>query len=99
MRSHAAGATPEALAYKGIDSYNAATVTERETLPYEHVLQEWETTRAILLQLLEDLPEEKMHATFVFPWGDIGDVPALLRIFIDHELEHALEIDRILGAG
>lgn len=97
IRSHALGQTPIVTAPRGIDYYNAETVTTREAILLEQSWKEFDVTRQRLKQAILDLPPEKMDLPFVSPWGDKGTVSWLVEIFVDHELSHAYEIEEKLG--
>jgi hypothetical protein len=83
-------------ASRGIDAYNAETVSSREAIPYEVTQREWEASRAELLGLLHKMTNEQLHTTFVFPWGARGTIEDLVEIFTEHEETHAREIRAII---
>jgi hypothetical protein len=95
IRSLLAGEPPATPAARGIDYYNAQTVSSRETIPYEVTQREWEASRAILLVLIRDMTEEQLHTSFVLPWGAQGTLEDLVEIFAEHEETHANEIRAI----
>jgi hypothetical protein len=96
IRSFLAGDVPATPASRGIDSYNADTVSSRETIPYEVTLREWEASRNELLVLLAKMTDEQLHTPFGFPWGGNGTIEDLVEIFTEHEETHAREIREIL---
>jgi hypothetical protein len=96
IRSFLAGEPPATPASRGIDVYNAETVSSREAIPYEVTQREWEASRTVLLDLLQTLTDEQLHANFVFPWGKQGTVEDLVEIFTEHEETHAKEIRAII---
>ncbi len=96
IRSFLAGEPPATPASRGIDVYNAGTVSSREAIPYEVTQREWEASRAVLLGLIQTLTEEQLHARFVFPWGAQGAIEDLVEIFTEHEETHAKEICAII---
>jgi len=96
LSSHAAGDTPATPARRGIDYYNAETVSTREELPYPHIVREWENTREQLIKVLQTMPDEKFDQPLVFPWGPTGSVAEIVGIMIHHEHEHADEISGLL---
>src|SRR5215510_4795735 len=51
IKSFLAGDIPATPAARGIDTYNAETVTSREAIPYEVTQKEWEASRTELLSL------------------------------------------------
>ncbi len=96
IRSLLAGETPATPAARGINSYNAETVSSREAIPYDITQREWEASRATLLSLIGSMTEEQLHTPFVMPWGDQGTVEDLVEIFTEHEEIHAREIRAII---
>jgi hypothetical protein len=48
------------------------------------------------LDLIQTITEEQLHASFVFPWGDLGAIEDLVEIFTEHEETHAKEIGAII---
>ena len=95
--SHSRGDVPAVTAPRGIDYYNAETVTTRESLPLEHSRREYDVTREQLKQAIRDMPSDKFTQPFVSPWGKAGTMAWLVKIFVEHELEHAREIEEILN--
>ncbi len=95
--SHSRGDVPAVTAPRGIDYYNAETVTTRESLPLEHSRREYDVTREQLKQVIRDMPSDKFTQPFVSPWGRAGTMAWLVKIFVEHELEHAREIEEILN--
>jgi hypothetical protein len=99
IKSFLAGDVPATPASRGIDAYNAETVTSREAIPYEVTQREWEASRAELLGLLGKMTDEQLHTQFGFPWGDSGTIEDLVEIFTEHEETHAKEIREIIEKG
>lgn len=96
IRSLLAGETPATPAARGLDHYNAETVTSRESIPYALTKQEWTISRAVLLNLIREMTEEQLHTRFVLPWGAQGTIENLVEIFTEHEETHAKEIGEII---
>lgn len=96
LRAHAAGIEPGRPAYRGIDSYNAESVSARANLDYLHVKGEWQAARESLKAAVRDLPAAKFAQPVVFPWGPTGAVSTLVKIMIHHEHEHAEELRQLL---
>jgi hypothetical protein len=95
IKSFLSGEIPATPASRGIDAYNADTVSSREAIPYEVTQREWETSRSELLGLLQKMTDEQLHTQFVFPWGSHGTIEDLVEIFTEHEETHATEIREI----
>ena len=96
IKSFLAGEVPATPASRGIDAYNAETVTSREAIPYEVTRREWEVSRTKLLGLLDKMSDEQLHTLFGFPWGGQGTIEDLVDIFVEHEETHAKEIREII---
>jgi uncharacterized protein (TIGR03083 family) len=93
LRAHALGQTPATPAVKGIDAYNADSVATRETLDYQHIVQEWRLAREQLKAALRELPLEKLAEPLLYAWGPTGSVEKMIEVFVHHEgTEHAEEL-------
>jgi hypothetical protein len=96
INSLLAGEPPATPAARGIDVYNAETVSSREAIPYEVTQRECEASRAVLLSLIRKMTEEQLHTHFILPWGAQGTIEDLVEIFTEHEETHAKEIQEII---
>ncbi len=96
IKSFLAGEIPATPASRGIDAYNAETVSSREAISYDVTQREWEASRRELLSLLNKMTDEQLHIPFVFPWGAQGTIEDLVEIFTEHEETHAKEIREII---
>ncbi len=92
LRAFLNGSEPIVVAPRGADDYNARTVEERSPLPLEHIIREWQLNRELLLNLISQVPEEKLQATVVYPWGEEGVLYTLLESQAQHEEYHYAEI-------
>ncbi len=106
LHAHLEGTPFLIPAARGVNAYNAQTVSTRETLDYDHTRREWDRTHELIIQALSDLPEEKFHQALTFPWGETGTVAYLVEIFVEHEEEHAEHLrewlrnpDELIAAG
>lgn len=97
IRAHVAGQEPGTPAARGIDYYNEQTVSTREGLDYDHIYREFVKTRQDLIALIKTMPVEKIHERFVLPWGETGRVEDIVRIFTEHEEEHAADLEKIIA--
>lgn len=97
IQSLMAGKTPATPAARGIDNYNAETVSTREGLDYNHIYREYVETRKTLLQLLREVPEEKITECYISPWGNPGTLEDIIDIFGPHEEEHAEDVEKLLA--
>lgn len=97
LEAHAAGEPPPTTTIKGLDHYNANSVTTRGTLQLAHSIREWERTRELVLKALREMPDERFEVEMDFPWGESGSVVQFIGIFSHHENEHAEEIERLIA--
>ncbi|MFH2103829.1 MAG: maleylpyruvate isomerase N-terminal domain-containing protein [Chloroflexota bacterium] len=67
LRAHMDGLTPGTPAARGINYYNAETVSTRESLDYEHSLHEWHASRKLLKETIRSLAEEKLTQPLTLP--------------------------------
>lgn len=94
--AHQSGKTPAKPAVRGFDEFNQRVISSRQDLDLEHVIGEWRATRANLVALLAELPEEKFKATLVASWGERVSVTDLIEVFIGHEVGHTRDIQEWL---
>jgi hypothetical protein len=97
LQAYAEGKEPGTLAVRGINVYNAQSVATREALSYDQVVNEWELAREQVKDILNKMPAGKFEERFVFPWGGKGTIAQLTAIFVEHEEEHAEEIQGLVG--
>jgi len=96
LRAHARGEIPQALAVEGINAYNATTVSTREALNLDQIVQEWEFSRRELKAVIQEMPDGQLDTPMLFPWGGRGTTAQLVDIFAGHERSHAAEIRKML---
>ena len=85
LRCFLTGKPLETPASRGINFYNAQTVQERESLDLLHIRRECERTRQEVLELIQQVPLEKLHETIIFPWSSQGTITQMVHVFIHHE--------------
>jgi hypothetical protein len=90
------GETPPIPAPRGPNVYNEETVSTREGLSYDHIVREYVDTRSKLLNLVRQLPNEMVTQKSVLPWGEEGSLEDIFRIFGPHEMEHAMDVKKII---
>ena len=90
------GETPPTPAPRGAEVYNEETVSTREGLSYDHIVREYVDTRSKLLNMVRQIPEEMVTKKSILPWGEEGSLEDIFRIFGPHEMEHAMDVKRII---
>jgi hypothetical protein len=96
LQAHMGGEEPGTPAVRGIDYYNAESVATRESLSYEQVIHEWELAREQVKALLREMPEAKFKEPLLSAWGSTQTIAQLINVFVQHEIEHAEEIEGML---
>lgn len=96
IRAHLAGQEPGTPAERGINYYNAQSVLERQELSLDQISREYEQARSEFLQLIREMPEDKLNQSFILPWATVGTVEDMVRIFSEHEEGHAKEIEALI---
>jgi hypothetical protein len=96
VRSLMEGKIPATPAARGINVYNAESVATRDGLDYDHIYREYIQTREDLLQLLRKIPDEKVVAQYILPWGEPGTLVDIINIFGPHEEEHAEDVEKLI---
>lgn len=94
LNAHGRAEPVPQTASRGINAYNAQTVSTRATLDLEHSRREFTAGREAVIQALKDLPDEKFNQPLVFPWGEPGTVAYLIEIFVEHDEHHAGHLKR-----
>jgi len=87
------------LAAQGINVYNAESVSTREGLDYDHIYREYLETRRVLLDLINQVPEELLTKAYTLPWGGEGTLVEMVEIFAPHEVEHAEDVRKLIEAS
>ncbi len=96
LQCHAKNEPVPLTAARGINAYNADTVTTRETIDLDHTRREFNASRKAVMRALEELPEEKFSEPITYPWGGTGTVEEFIDIFVEHDEEHAEHLEEWL---
>ena len=97
IRAIIADEIPPTPAARGIDVYNAETVATREGLDYDHIYREYIETRKTLIDLLRQVPDEKVTQQYILPWGGKGSLEKIIQVFEHHEREeHAEDVRKLV---
>lgn len=96
LLAHQSGKTLAMSAVRGFDEFNKRAISSRQDLDLEHIVEEWSATRAKLVALFAELPEEKFRATLVASWGKRVSVTELVEVFIGHEESHTRDLQEWL---
>lgn len=87
---------PPTPAMRGMDVYNAETVSTREGLSYDLILREYISTREKLIILIRSASDEVLTKKSNLPWGEDGTFEDLARIFTPHEIDHAEDVKKLI---
>jgi len=94
LKAHQHGASLP-LTAKNINLYNDRSITSRTAIPLEQSRQDYETARLAVIGQLLSMPDELFAKKFTAPWGGESTVRRMLMLFIDHEQEHAKQVENI----
>jgi hypothetical protein len=90
------GETPPTPAMRGTTVYNEETVSTREGLSYDHIVREYVETRIKLINLMRQISEEMVTRKSTLPWGGEGSLEDIVQVFGPHEMEHAMDVKKII---
>jgi hypothetical protein len=90
------GEAPPTPAARGTTVYNDETVSTREGLSYDLIVREYVETRARLVTLIRQMPEEMISQQSILPWGEEGSFLSIYDVFREHELEHAQDVEKLI---
>ena len=61
--------------------------------------QIYDSARQQVLELLRQVPIDKLGQKFPAPWGGMCTVNGIVKIFCSHEQEHATQIEEVLKSS
>ena len=96
LHAHMNGSVSATPADRGIDFYNAETVTTREIIDFGQTVREFHASRHLLKQAILSMSDEKIAQPLTVPWGSTGTVSEIIEVFADHEEIHTSDILRWL---
>jgi hypothetical protein len=94
-QAYAKGEPPVSIKH-GIDQYNAESVSSRKVLSLNQSRQEYDAARQKVIQIMREMPADKLTEQLPAPWGGMCTVASVVKIFVSHELEHAKHLEEIL---
>jgi hypothetical protein len=94
LKAHMEGGEYKIPAFRGVDEFNKFSVVTRIELSYEQIYREWELVRDELKAVLRAMPPEKFEVDILFPWGIRDSIQALIQVIVEHEAEHAVDLER-----
>lgn len=96
LNDYLRGESPALVVKNGINQFNAESVTVRQALPLEESQKAYEVARGHVLQILRQVPPEKLNQKFPAPWGGMCTVDGIVKTFVSHEQEHTRQIEEVL---
>ena len=97
LRQLAAGRPPEFEQIESIEVKNQAFYHARRDQSWEEPWADLQTAREAMLEVLQGIDEEELGRSFVFLLGIEGTAYRWVRIFLEHDLEHARELKEELS--
>jgi hypothetical protein len=96
FRTHSKDEAPELAVKHGIDQYNADSVSTRKAMSLEQSRKAYDEARKTVLQVMRQMPIEKVSQKFRAPWGGMCTIASVVKIFVSHEMEHAKQIEEFI---
>lgn len=92
LRQVAAGRSPQFGQFEGIEARNQAFFQARRDQSWEKVRSDLHAAHEVMLEALQGIDEEDLGRSMVYITGARGPVYRWVRIFVEHDLEHAREL-------
>lgn len=81
------------------DEFNHKQVEEQKNLTTASIFENWKHSVKEMILAVENISDDSFPGDFLYPWGDErGDIFGFVKYFIDHDIEHIEEIEK-LGKG
>jgi hypothetical protein len=75
------------------DAFNAQDILSQQGLTVEAIFEEWEQSREVFKEAVEQIPLEFYPGDLLYPWGDErGTIAHLVEMMVEHDVEHRDEI-------
>ena len=97
LQAYLHGQPPVMMVDKGLDQFNARSVSTRKELTLEQSRQAYDDARERLLELLRGMLPDQLDQEFPAPWGGLCTPRSIIKIFVSHEHEHARHIEEAVG--
>lgn len=92
LRRMAAGQSPQVEHIRSIDAWNQAHCQARRDQPWEEVWDDFHAAREAMVAVLNDMPQDDLACSFVFPWEQEGTAYQWVGVYAAHDCEHALDL-------
>ncbi len=96
LQAHIADKDQVITVREGINKFNSQSVAERKGFEYSKILEEFRELRSLILEIITGMPGGKISQSFISPWGQKVTVKDLVKIFSEHENEHAEDVHQWL---
>lgn len=82
------------------DAYNEQDILSRRELTSQAVFEEWEQSREVFIEAVEQIPIDRYPGDLLYPWGDErGTIAHLVEMMAEHDVEHRDEIVTAIQSG
>jgi hypothetical protein len=89
LRHMAAGRPPQGKLLEDVETWNRIHVEARRDEPWQAVWDNLHAARQALSEVLAGMSEADLTLRFPFPWGARGAPYQWMRVYFDHDREHA----------
>ncbi len=98
LRDMAAGRSPRVEYVADIDAWNQVHADARRDQPWKEVWADLHAAREAFLEVLDGMSEADLERrVFPFPWGAEGTPRDWVRVYVDHDREHARGVLEVVG--
>ncbi len=97
LRHMSAGRPPDIDPIPDVESWNAEHAAARRDHTWQTCWADIHATREALLKILETTSQETLERTYPFPWGQDGTAYQWVRVFVEHDREHAADLRDAAG--
>lgn len=104
LRHMSAGRPPDIDPLPDVESWNTEHAAARRDQTWQACWADMHATREALLKILETTSQETLERTYTFPWGQEGTAYQWVRVFVEHDREHAAglrdaaDLQKVTGA-
>jgi hypothetical protein len=96
LQAHVADKDQVITVKEGITKFNSQSVAARKNFAYDKILEEFREIRKRILETISSMPDGKLVEPFISQWGQKVTVKDLVKIFSEHEDEHAEDMHQWL---
>lgn len=79
------------------DHFNNQAAVAQQGMTIAEIVEDWKLARRELIEAVEKIPADNIHAEVLYPWGEEhGTIFDLVKYFCDHDIDHKEEMESIV---